>query len=36
MVDESPRVRLQEIALAMGMSVSVTRELFESHFGITR
>jgi hypothetical protein len=36
MVDESPRVRLQEIALAMGMSVSVTRELFENHFGVKR
>ena len=36
MVDESPRVRLNEIALAMGMSVSVTREFFENHFGIKR
>lgn len=36
MVDESPRVRLNEIALAMGMSVSATREIFENHFGITR
>lgn len=36
MVDESPRVRLDEIASAMQISVSVTRELFENHFRIKR
>lgn len=36
MVNETPRVRLQEIALAMGMSVSAVRERFEAHFGIAR
>jgi hypothetical protein len=36
MVDESPRARLQEMALGMGIGVSAVREMFENHFGITR
>lgn len=36
MVDETPRVRLQEIALAMGVGVCAVRERFEALFGITR
>lgn len=36
MVNEDPRVRLQEMALAMGIGVSAIREMFETHFGITR
>jgi hypothetical protein len=35
-VDETPRVRLQEMALAMGVSVQAVRESFERHYGITR
>jgi hypothetical protein len=35
-VNETPRVALQDIAMAMGMSVSIVRELFERHFGISR
>ena len=35
-VDETPRVRLQEIVSAMLMSVQIVRENFERHFGITR
>jgi hypothetical protein len=36
MIDESPRLRLQEIALAMNWAVCAVREQFEAHFGITR
>lgn len=35
-VDEEPRVRLQEMALAMGMGLCAVREMFEQHFGIKR
>ncbi len=36
MVDESPRVRLEEMARAMLLSVQIVREIFESHFGFKR
>jgi hypothetical protein len=35
-VDETPRLRLQEISLAMGVAVQAVREIFEKHFNITR
>ena len=36
-VDEVPRmVKLQDVALAMGLSVSGIRERFENHFGVKR
>lgn len=35
-VDEEPRIRLQEMALAMGMGICAVREMFEEHFGIKR
>jgi hypothetical protein len=35
-VDETPRLRLQEISYAMHLSVQAVRESFERHFGIQR
>jgi hypothetical protein len=35
-VDETPRVRLQDISIAMSLSVQIVREQFEQHFGIKR
>jgi hypothetical protein len=35
-VDETPRVQLQEIILAMSMSVQAVRENFEKYFGVVR
>ena len=35
-VDETPRMRIQDAAMAMGLSISAIRESFERHFGIKR
>jgi hypothetical protein len=35
-VDEPPRSLLQDVSMAMILSVQVVRQIFEKHFGITR